>query len=74
MKLSDNTAAALKSLFALLEVLIMSQSLILSYRHQHGHGHGSHTTRHRSDESSLILGRGIVDITHYPLPAGSAII
>lgn len=74
MKLSDNPAAALKSLFALLEALIVSQSLMLSYRHQHGHSHGSHATGYRSDESSLILGRGVVDITHYPLPAGSAII
>lgn len=58
------------SMFAFLEALRISQRLLLSYSHQHGHGHGSDTTGYRSNEASLLLGGGVVDITHHPLPAG----
>lgn len=59
------------SMFALLALRIC-QRLLLSYSHQHGHGHGSNTTGYRSNEASLLLGGGVVDITHHPLPAGPA--
>lgn len=73
MKMSDNSAAA-PNINVCFDGSFNNIGLTVSYRHQHGHGHGSHTTRYRCNEASLVLGRGIVDITHHPLPAGSAVI
>lgn len=70
MKMSDIEI----SMIALLEALIISQNLMFPYRHQHGHSHGSNPTGYRSNKASLLLGRGVVDITHHPLPTGSGII
>lgn len=68
----ENVIYIQMSMFALLEALRISQRLLLSYSHQHGHGHGSNTPGYRSNEASLLLGGGVVDITHHPLPAGPA--
>lgn len=73
MKMSDTSAAAL-NINVCFDGSFNNIGLMVSYRHQHGHGHGSHPTRYRSNEASLFLGRGIVDITHHPLPTGSALI
>lgn len=51
------------------DVTSVATCWLITHLHQHGHRHGPHSSWNWCDESCLLIGWSVVDISDHPLPA-----